>query len=123
MNEKNTKFEIGDKAETLYFDVFDRTTNRKNYPVKFRRMADKLQEFSLDIYSYLLDANSFSGVSEENRRRRYTLKTRAITCCNKFLSLTKYSLHAHLISAATSETWTNLAHDIKFMTLAWRKND
>lgn len=115
------KFDIGDKAEKLYFSVFDLTTNRSHYPVKFRRMADRLQEYALDIHSDLLDANSYTQDTPMHKQARFDLKTSAITKCNKFLSLTKYSLHAHLISAATSEEWTNLAHDIKYMTLAWRK--
>ena len=90
--------------------------------MKFRRMADRLQEYALDIHSDVMDANSFPSDSAKHKQMRYDLQTSAITKCNKFLSLTKYSLHAHLISAATSEAWTNLAHDIKFMTLAWRKS-
>lgn len=116
------RFEIGDKSEKLYFSIFDLTTNRSHYPVKFRRMADKLQEYALDIHSNLLDANSYPTDSYKHKRERYDLQTKAITNCNKILSLIKYSLHAQLISAATSEEWTNLVHDIKYMTLAWRKS-
>ena len=115
------RFKIGDKAEKLYFTVFDLTTNRKNYPIKFRRLADKLQEYALDIHSDVIDANSFKADSATHKQKRYDLQTSAITKCNKFASLIKYSLHAHLISAATSEKWTNLVHDIKYMTLSWRK--
>lgn len=115
------KFEIGDKAEKLYFDVFDLTTNRSSYPVKFRKLADRLQEYALDIHSDLLDANSFKSDSIQHKQKRYDLQTSAITKCNKFASLVKYSLHAHLISAATSEKWIGLVHDIKYMSLAWRK--
>lgn len=120
MNDE-TKFEIGNKAELLYYSVFDLTTNRQHYPVKFRRLADKLQEYALDIHSDILDANSFHNNSIEHRQKRWDLQTSAITKCNKFLSLTKYSLHANLISAATSEKWAELAHDVKFMALRWRK--
>ena len=114
-------FEIGNKAEKLYFSVFDITTNRKHYPVKFRRLADKLQEIALDIYSDVLDANSIK-VGSQYQNKRYELQTSAITKCNKMASLIKYSLHAELISTATSEAWINLIHDIKYMTLAWRKS-
>lgn len=116
------KFDIGDKAEELYFSVFDLTTNRQHYPTKFRRMADRLQDYALGIHSDVMDANSFRTDTASQRSKRFDFQTSAITKCNKFLSLTKYSLHAHLISAATSEKWTNLAHDIKYMTLAWRKS-
>lgn len=115
------RFDLGDKSEKLYFSVFDLTTNRSHYPVKFRQMADKLQEYALGIHSDLLDANSFTQDTYAHKQARFDFQTSAITKCNKFLSLTKYSLHAHLISAATSEEWTNLAHDIKYMALAWRK--
>ena len=32
------KFEIGNKAEQLLFSVFDITTNRNHYIVRFRRL-------------------------------------------------------------------------------------
>lgn len=115
------KFEIGCKAEKLYFDVFDITTNRQHYPVKFRRMSDRLQEYALDIHSDILDANSFKTDSINHKQRRFDLQTSAITKCNKLASLIKYSLHAHLISEATSESLISQIHDIKYMTLAWRK--
>jgi len=115
------KFEIGNKTEKLFFSVFDITTNRSHYPVKFRRLADRLQEYALDIHSNVLDANAFKADTPQHKAKRYELQTSAITKCNKFLSLTKYSLHAQLISFATSEEWTNLVHDIKYMALAWRK--
>ena len=101
-----TKFEIGNKAEQLYYSVFDLTTNRQHYPVKFRRLADKLQEYALDIHSDVLDANAYPTDSYEHKQKRWNLQTSAITKCNKFL---------------TSEKWVALAHDIKFMTLRWRK--
>lgn len=115
------KFEIGNKAEQLYFSVFDITTNRNHYPVKFRRLSDRLQECALDIYSDLLDANAFKADTVAHNIKRKDLQTGAIAKCNKFLSLVKYSLHAKLVSCATAEKWTDLAHDIKFMTLAWRR--
>lgn len=119
---EEVKFEIGNKAEQLYFSVFDVTTVRQHYPVRYRRIADRLQELSLNIYGYLLDANAYVPDSAEgNKEKRIEKQTLAITKCNEFLSLVKYSLHANLISAAMSEQWTGLAYDIKHMTLAWRK--
>ena len=50
---EETKFLIGEKVEILYTEVFDLTTNRQHYPVKFRRLADKLQEYALDTRKYL----------------------------------------------------------------------
>ncbi len=119
---EEVRFKLADKAENLYFDVFNITTNRDHYPVKYRRMADKLQEYALDIYNDIMDANSFISDTPQHKVKRFDLQTSAITKCNKFLSLVKYSVHAKLISFAKSEEWTKKAHDIKNMALAWRKN-
>lgn len=115
------RFEIGNKAEKLYFSVFDMTTSRQHYPVKYRRMADKLQETSLNIFEYLYDANSIKIDTAQHKEKKFDLQTSTITECNKLLSMIRYSIHANLISVSVGEQWANLAHDIKFMTLAWRK--
>lgn len=109
------RFAIGDKAEKLYFKVFDVTTDRKHYPIKYNRLVKRLQDTSLDIYGFLTDANS------SEKQERYKLQTQGITRCNQLASLLKYSLHAKLISAATCEELIDLVHDVKFMSLAWRK--
>lgn len=115
-------FEIGVKAEALYFEVFDRTTSRDHYPVRFRRLSDRIQECALNIYCNAVDANAVRSDTVRGKERAYELKTAVVSDCNKLLSLTKYSMAKKLISAATGESWTELIHDVKFMTLAWRKN-
>ena len=52
------KFEIGNKAEKLMFLILDATTNRKNYPVKFRRVSDSLQSCAINTVSCILNANN-----------------------------------------------------------------
>jgi len=116
-----SRFEIGNKAEQLYFSVFDLTTNRSHYPTKFRRMADELQKCALTIHDNLLSANSIKPDTLQRKTKRYDLQIEAVAQCNRVLSLAKYSMHKNLISSATGEQWTELAHDIKFMTLAWSK--
>lgn len=113
---------IASKAEELLFAVFDQTTNRNHYPVKYRRLADCLQDCVLKIQSNILDANELRTDIQAHSTRRYALQTNVVSKCNQFLSLTKYSMKASLISAATGEKLTQLAHDIKYMTLAWRKS-
>lgn len=115
-------FELAQKSEELYFSIFDITTNRDHYPVRHQRLSARLQDYALDIYSDILDANAYRADTPAQKVKRYELQTKAITDCNKLMSLVKYSLHAHLISYATSELWTELVHSIKNMTLAWRKS-
>ena len=121
MSNGEVKFDIGDKSKQLMFKVFDATTDKSHYPSKFCQLASKLQEYVLNIHSNVLDANSFRTDSVEHKQKRFDLQTEAITNVNKFLDLTDYSFSRNRISAATCEEWTGLAHDIKFMTLAWRK--
>lgn len=117
------KFEIGDKAEKLLFSVFDLTTNRKSYPVKYRRLADFLQMTCLNIASAINKANlAKQSGAPDWRERRVVLQTTALGELENFQLVAKYSLHAGLISAATAELWSGMAHDIKYMTLAWRKS-
>lgn len=113
-------FGIGDKSKDLLNRVLDATTNRKKYPVKFRPLIDRLQEIVLDIHCFALDANSIKADTQKRKDCRYDLQTQVVSCCDKFLSLTEYSLHAKLISASTCDTWSGLATDIKYMTLSWR---
>lgn len=116
------KFEIGDMAERLLFSVIDETTNKNSYPYKTRRLADRLQEYVLDIHSDLMDANGIRADTQKHKDSRYDLQTRAITTINKFLSLTKYSIYAGRISASKGGEWSSMATSIKYMTLSWRKS-
>ena len=118
--ESETKFQVEVKAEKLYFRIFDLTTCRQHYPVRFRRLSDRMQEYALLIHSDIVEANSLIG--DTNKYHRYELQTRAITNCNKLFSLIKYSLHSNLISAAVAEELSKVLQDVKYMTLAWRKN-
>lgn len=111
---------IGIKSKDLLTRVFDATTSRNKYPVKFRRLADKLQECVLEIHCAAMDANNIKADTPRRKECKYDLQTKVVAGCEKFLSLTEYSLHARLIGAMTSECWAGLATDIKYMTLSWR---
>lgn len=116
------KFEIGDMAEKLLFSVFDETTNKDSYPYKTRRLADRLQEYVLNIHSDVMDANGIRMDTQKHKDIRFDLQTRAITTINKFLALTKYSIHAGRIDTDKGGEWSDTATSIKRMTLAWRKS-
>jgi len=116
-------FAIGDKAKELMTSVFDMTTSRNHYPVKFKRLSDKLQECALNIHSCATDANGIVANSPSRKDRKYDLQTSVVSNCDKLMSYIEYSLHAKLISGATCEKWTGLVKDIKFMTLSWRSKN
>lgn len=118
MNVKS--FVIGDKSKELLTKVFDLTTSRNHYPVKFRRLSDRLQEYALNIHANVVDANSIKADTQNRKENRYDIQTSAISNCDKFMALVEYSLHSNLLSGKTSEELTRLAMDVKYMTLSWR---
>lgn len=121
MNDRT--FAIGDKAKELLTNVLDITTSRNHYPIKYKRLSDKLQECTLNIYCFAIDANGIVANSQTRKDRKYDLQTDVVSNCDKFLALVEYSLYAHLIGGATCEKWTGLVKDIKFMTLSWRSKN
>lgn len=120
-NKNDEEFKIGKKAETLIAYTFDVTTNRKKYPVKFRRLVDRMQLYALDIFDYVMDANECDIYTELPERRR--LQTKAINTCNRIMVLINYCLSKNLISAATCEEWTEHVCNVKYMTISWRTRE
>lgn len=115
-----SRFYLGDKAEKLYFSIFDETCNRNHFPVKFRRLADRMQEYALDIHSDVMDANAYRADVSYQKVKRNELFTSAIAKCNKLMSLVKYCVASQRISFARSEEWTGLVNDVKNMALSLR---
>lgn len=84
-------FELAKKSEELYFSIFDITTNRDHYPVRHQRLSARLQDYALDIHGDILDANAYRADTPAQKMKRYEFQTKAITDCNKLMSLVKYS--------------------------------
>lgn len=120
-NKIDEEFKIGKKAEIVITYTLDVTTNRKNFPVKYRRIVDRMQIYAFEIFDNVMDANECDVCTEALERRR--LQTRAISICNRLLVLINYCLSKNLISSATCETWTEHVCNVKYMTLHWRTRE
>ena len=116
-------FTIGEKAKELMTSILDITTSRSHYPIKFKRVSDRLQECALNIYCLSVDANGIVANTQGRKDKKYDLQTEIVTNCDKLLSFAEYSLNTHMISGSICEKWTGLAKDIKFMTLSWRSKN
>jgi hypothetical protein len=57
------------------------TSNRKRYPIKYIQLIKRIQNKSMDIYEFLLEANRLNIVSSKNEKLE--LQTKAITSCDK----------------------------------------
>lgn len=97
------------------------TSNRKRYPVKYIQLVKRIQNKSMDIYEFLLDANRLNLIT--NKTERLELQTKAISSCDKLSCLIELSMNLNIIGSNTVEHWQKQIEDIKYMTIAWREKD
>ena len=100
---------------------FQITSNRKRYPVKYIQLIKRIQNISMDIYEFLMEANRLK--ISNCKQLRMELQTRAITSCDKLSCFVEMSMNLNLIGADTVEYWQKQINDVKYMAIAWRTKD
>lgn len=115
------KLDVVVKAIDLMDYTMTITSNKKRYPAKFKILVERIQNKSMDIYEFLIDANRLNiNVSKEER---IELQTKAITSCDKLSCLVELSMRHNLIGSDTVDYWQKQIDDVKYMTIAWRERD
>ena len=110
------------KAKDLAEHTLRVTSNCNRYPKKYRfSLVDKMQNKSLEIYEFLLEANrtDFKRYMHE----RSELQTKSITYCDELLFYIELSQKLNIINMQCMEYWSKMVADIKHMTIAWRSKD
>lgn len=97
------------------------TSNRKRYPVKYIQLVKRIQDKSMDIYEFLLDANRLN--INTAKIERLELQTKAITTCDKLSCLIELSMELNLIGSNTVVNLQKQIEDVKYMTIVWREKD
>ena len=97
------------------------TSNRKRYPAKYIQLVQRIQNKSMDIYEYLIEANRLS--LETCKAERLELQTKAILSCDKLSCFVEMSMNLNLVGSDTVNNWQKQIDDIKYMTIAWRERD
>lgn len=97
------------------------TSNRKRYPVKYIQLIKRIQNKSMDIYEFLMEANRLS--IDTSKMKRLELQTKVITSCDKLSCFVEMSMNLNLIGSNNAENWQKQISDIKYMTIAWREKD
>lgn len=97
------------------------TSNRKRYPVKYIQLIKRIQNISMDIYEFLLEANRLNITTSKSERLE--LQTNAITSCDKLSCFVELSMNLNIIGDKIVQSWQKQIDDIKYMTIAWRKKD
>ena len=97
------------------------TSNRKRYPVKYIQLIKRIQNKSMDIYEFLMEANRLN--IDTSKTERLELQTKVITSCDKLSCFIEMSMNLNLIGSNSVEYWQKQIGDIKYMTIAWREKD
>ena len=119
MSEQKLKVIV--KAIELMKYTMTITSNRKRYPSKYIQLVKKIQDKSMDIYEFLLDANT-TNISI-SKSERLELQTKAITSCDKLSCFIELSMNLNLVGSDTVANWQKQVNDVKYMTIAWREKD
>ena len=114
-------FDIIPKAISLMEYTIRITSNRKRYPVKYIQLIKRIQNKSMDIYEFILDANRLN--LSISKRERIELQTKAITSCDKLSCFIEMPLNLNLVGTDTVAFWQKQIDDVKYMTIAWREKD
>ncbi len=110
------------KAKDLALHSFRLTSNSNRYPKKYRHsLVDRIQLKSLDIYESLYEANRINNGT--HKRLRCETITKAITYCDELMFYIELSMNLGLLSDDSAKYWTELASDVKHMSIAWRTSE
>lgn len=119
MSEQKLKVIV--KAIELMKYTMTITSNRKRYPSKYIQLVKKIQDKSMDIYEFLLDANILN--INTSKSERLEMQTKAISSCDKLSCFIELSMNLNLVGSDTVSNWQKQVNDIKYMTIAWREKD
>lgn len=115
------KLDIIVKAIKLMEYSMTVTSNRKRYPVKYIQLIKRIQNKSMDIYEFLIEANRLN--ISTSKMERLELQTRAVCSCDKLSCFVELSMNLNIIGLNTVENWQKQIDDIKYMAIAWREKD
>lgn len=114
------KLQVITKSMELVKHSYRITSNCNRYPKKYRfSLVDRIQLKSMDIYENLLEANRI--LVPQDLKERKEIQTKAILYCDELLFYIELSKEIGLLDFNSMEYWSKMVCDIKFMTIAWRK--
>lgn len=110
------------KAKELMAHSLKISSNSNRFPKKFRHsLCDRIQNYSMDIYMFLVEANRTDNVRQ--KRERCETITKAILRCDELLALIEVSMTLDILNDKSVEYWSKMVLDVKYMSLAWRKKE
>ena len=112
---KKEEFLLLTKAYNFTNHSLTLLVNEKIFPKKYRRITDRLQDYSISVPIYIQEGNYF-------KESRYINGRRAIMVIDRFLKLLEilYNIDSNF-GKQKMDYWKSLACEVKRMTQAWIK--
>ena len=118
-NDKGNDLKVIIKAKELALHTIRVTSNIDKFPKKYRHtIVDRMQLISMDIYELLVRANTINNVTA--RDARCETITAAITNCTILGTYIEFSMNLGLINSKSTEYWSKLVSDVKYLAIGWR---
>jgi len=114
------------KAKSLMYHCCNMTASTEHFPKKYRfSIGVRIENLSIDIYEYLVEANECNISDAEERRERLKFQRKAIVSCKKLNSLIDLArnIKSINISSKSVEYWCGLVVEVKRMAAAWRNGE
>lgn len=118
------KLEVALRANELCIYTLQITTNEKVFlPQYYNALTSKLQNFAMNIYNNVWQANNIrvTNKNEFNERRR--LQTEAIKNCNSLLSFIGIAHKLFHLKGKRMEYWSGLIYNTRDLISKWRESD
>jgi len=100
------------------------TSSEKRFPKKYRfSLCYKLQNTSLEIACFLLEANEIDLKDKERRGERFNFQNIVMRKCKVLMHLIELSNRLNIISVDSFEYWARMPNNIKNMCAKWQTSD
>lgn len=114
------------KTKDLLEHTFVMTAKTERFPKKYRQsIALRLENYTIDIYEALVEANELNLADYNERKERIRLQTRVLVLCKLLNTLIELAHKTPSIdvSISAAEYWSGLVVEVKRMTAVWRRHD
>lgn len=119
-----SEFNVIVKAKDLVKHTFTITNSTERFPKKYRfTLVNRIQDKAIEIYECAIEANELDLRDAHEFRERQKLQATALTYCKELLFFIELSQEMGFISMSSSEYWSKMALEVKYMITAWKKRD
>lgn len=113
------------KSKDLIIYTLQITNNTERFPKKVRfTLTNRLQDKTLLIHGYLIEANEIHPVDAEDLRERKRLLRKVRALCKQVSFLIEYALMKNRIEEYQASHWAGLVEEVQdCLSKGWMQTD